>query len=129
MSKKMMLIAVSVITVLAIGGGSYALKRQSDNNKAHEAFMMDEAALEKKQAEAEAMKMKSAETTNDAMKKDGEAMSKGTYTTYDVSKLANAEHGKVVLFFHAPWCPTCREANKNFEATSAPDGLTLLKVD
>ena len=73
--------------------------------------------------------MQPSETPNHANTKVGESRSKVTYTHYDVSKLAKAEPGKVVLFFHAPLCPTCREANKNFEATPAPDGLTLLKVD
>mgnify|MGYP001796828459 CR=1 FL=1 len=63
------------------------------------------------------------------MKKDSAAMAKGIYTDYNAAKLANAENGKVILYFYEPWCPICREANKNFEAASSPDGLTLLKVD
>ena len=66
----------------------------------------------------------------DAMKSPGtEMMVKGSYTAYDPTKLANAAHGKVVLNFSAPWCPTCVEADKNFKASTTPDGLTLLKVD
>lgn len=134
---KIIAATVGIVTILAFGVGGYALKRHNDSNKAHEAFMMHEATAEKKNAETAAMKkdeeaaMKKTEAakTGDAMKKDSETMAKGIYTSFDYAKLANAEHGKVVLFFHAPWCPTCREANKNFEATPAPEGLTLLKVD
>ena len=56
-------------------------------------------------------------------------MVKGSFTDYSSAKLANAEKGKVVLYFSAPWCPTCQEANRNFTSAMTPDGLTLLKVD
>ena len=64
------------------------------------------------------------------MKSPGTAMMvKGSYTACDPSKIANAEHGKVVLDFSAPWCPTCVEADKNLKTSTPPEGLTLLKVD
>ena len=39
--------------------------------------------------------------------------------------------GKVVLFFHAGWCPTCQEANKNLtsDPASLPAGVTVVKTD
>jgi thiol-disulfide isomerase/thioredoxin len=41
------------------------------------------------------------------------------------------EAGKVVLFFHAGWCPTCQEANKNLtsDPASLPAGVTVVKTD
>lgn len=55
----------------------------------------------------------------------------GMFTDYSPELLANAEAGDVVLFFHAPWCPTCRtlanDINKNL--SSIPKGVTILKVD
>ena len=76
------------------------------------------------QASKEAMK-------KEAMKKEAAKMGmiKGSYSDYDASKLSNAEHGTVILFFNATWCPTCVAANKNFMGSTPPDGLTLLKVD
>ena len=67
----------------------------------------------------------------EAMKQDEAKMGmiKGSYSDYDASKLSNAEHGTVILFFNATWCPTCVAANKNFMGSTPPDGLTLLKVD
>ena len=37
----------------------------------------------------------------------------------------------VVLFFHAPWCPSCRATEDDIETRrgSLPSGLTLVKVD
>lgn len=39
--------------------------------------------------------------------------------------------GKVVLFFHAGWCPKCQETDKNItsDPASLPAGLTVVKAD
>ena len=45
--------------------------------------------------------------------------------------LAAAEEGDAVLFFHAPWCPTCRalEADINDHLADIPEDVTILKTD
>lgn len=56
--------------------------------------------------------------------------SAGTYALYTEER-RNAAEGDVVLFFHAPWCPTCKvlhEAILN-ESASIPEALTILQVD
>ena len=55
----------------------------------------------------------------------------GSFEDYDASKLSMAEEGSVVLFFHAPWCPSCRglESDVNKNISTIPDGVHLLKVD
>lgn len=119
---KMMLVTVAVVAVLGVGGGGYALKRHSDNNKAHEAFMMHEAAMKKEGAVQAA----------DAMKSDN-AMIKGGYISYaDYSaNLDKYKDFKVVLYFHAPWCPTCVALDKNINANlgTIPDNTVIVKTD
>jgi thiol-disulfide isomerase/thioredoxin len=76
---------------------------------------------------------------DDAMIKDststmeGDTMMKqsGTYEAYSLEKLALAKTGKVVLFFHADWCPTCRaiESEINAGTIKIPEGVHILKVD
>ena len=117
MNKRTLVIVSIVVGIFLVGGG--ALAYTSDQNK-------------KKDAENAEM-MKNGEVVivenGEMAKEDDVTMIKGSFTDYDVAKLANAEKGDVVLYFSAPWCPTCQEANKNFNASSTPDGLTLLKVD
>lgn len=52
------------------------------------------------------------------------------YTTYKKNPAAYAD-GRVVLFFHASWCPNCRLTEKNLteDPASIPADLTVVKVD
>jgi thioredoxin 1 len=61
----------------------------------------------------------------------GEVSAPGSYEDYSPEKLARAEDGQAVLFFHAAWCPTCKTLEKDINTNSAsiPDGLSILKVD
>lgn len=105
---------------------------------AQEKMAMEKEAMMKKDPATEEAMMKKEPATEVAgdtmMKKEPSSETammpaKGVYVDYDPSKLANATEGPVVLFFHAPWCPTCKKANTNFMEGSIPDGLTLLKTD
>lgn len=50
------------------------------------------------------------------------------WADYDADRTAYAD-SDVVLFFHAPWCPSCRATEASIDADGVPDGLTLVKVD
>lgn len=111
---------IIIVAVLAIGGIAFAYSNNQNNKNAKK---NETVAMEMKKAEELAME-------KEKMTKEGEVMTqKGSYTTYDQAKLANAEKGDVVLFFHAGWCPKCQESDKNFKASATPDGLTILKID
>ena len=131
--KKKSLTALSVaILVLAGGASAYSAEPSPKSSQASKEAMK-KAEANKKAAEMKkaAAKKKAAAMKKDAMKKEADKMGmiKGSYSDYDASKLSNAEHGTVILFFNATWCPTCVAANKNFSGSTPPDGLTLLKVD
>lgn len=55
----------------------------------------------------------------------------GVWTDYDPALLANAEDGRVLLFFHASWCPSCRalERSINENLSEIPSDVTIMKVD
>lgn len=64
-------------------------------------------------------------------KEEGTMMQKGSYQQYAPEKLALAENGKVLLFFHAPWCPICKPLDEEIKAKEAMLGedVHILKVD
>jgi thiol-disulfide isomerase/thioredoxin len=59
------------------------------------------------------------------------AMAKGAYVSYAdyTSNMSMYQGNKVVLFFHAPWCPDCRATDAALTGAAVPDGLTVVKVD
>ena len=52
----------------------------------------------------------------------------GVYTDYSEETLA-AANGTKVLFFHAPWCPQCRQLDADIKDGGIPENTTILKVD
>lgn len=52
----------------------------------------------------------------------------GAYKDYSSAEVA-ATAGKKVLFFHAPWCPQCRQLDAEIKAGSLPSGVTVFKID
>lgn len=58
-------------------------------------------------------------------------LDKGSYQSYSEEKIALAETGKVVIFFHASWCPSCKALNNDIEnnLASIPAGVIILKAD
>ena len=64
--------------------------------------------------------------------KASEMMHSGNYIAYAPEQIASAAaNGKVVLFFHASWCPTCRNLDTDIKAhlKDIPSNLTILDVD
>ncbi len=57
----------------------------------------------------------------------------GNYENYSPETVSTSQRkgNKVVLFFHAPWCPYCKEADIAFQArfNQIPAGVTVLKTD
>jgi len=56
------------------------------------------------------------------------ASGSGSYVEYSPTAIAEAE-GTTLLFFHASWCPSCRQIESEILANGLPDGVTIIKVD
>lgn len=86
-----------------------------------ETMMKDEGAMTPKETSSQTGQME-----GDSMMAHG-----GTYEAYAPEKLAYADSGKVVLFFRASWCPTCKALDADIRAhiQSIPDDVTILDVD
>lgn len=132
------IVIVLVLVVVALGGWWYA----SSQKMAKDAAMMEEKvasekmAAEKVAAEKEAMMKKETPVAKDdaTAKKEVDAammVKGGEYVPYDSAKLAFTKEGKVVLFFRASWCPTCRALDADIKANLAqiPKNVLILDVD
>ena len=137
MNKKIVLGLVVIVVVL---GGVYVATRSSSTDKMttkDDAMMESDHMMDKDKKwspeEMEAMKKDDAMMQkDDMMEKDGAMMMKGgQYTAYDASKIAFAKEGKVVLFFNASWCPTCKAVDADIKArmSDIPANTLILSVD
>jgi len=115
-----------VVGILVIvGAGYFLISGQTSTTGSMEGDTMME--------EGDPMEKDDAMKEDDAMmeKDDGAMMEKGTYEAYAPEKLALASAGKVILYFHAGWCPICRGIEREIEAApeGIPSGVHILKID
>lgn len=52
----------------------------------------------------------------------------GQYIDYSDDVIAKT-NGTKVLFFHAPWCPQCRQLENSIKSGQIPSGVSIIKVD
>lgn len=105
---------VLVLLVLVVGSLAYVFLSKTEKQVA------DEAGNSKK---TPASKEAPANDTSSA-----NASIKGAYLPYTSEAVTQAK-GTVLLFFHAPWCPQCREIEKTINESGIPDNVTVLKID
>jgi thiol-disulfide isomerase/thioredoxin len=130
------------IAVLLIGAGVWAAEMKKNSQKSERGEMVEEYNMEEKEADKRVLDggdMMRDNTNSDmrgAMNKNGAmqgAMNEkaGTYEAYAPEKIAMAATGKVVLFFRAGWCPTCRAVNADIisNANNIPPNTTILDVN
>lgn len=126
-------IVLGIVVLLVVVGGAYALL--STQSSSTDSMMKDDDASEEAMQKDDAMME---ETGDEAMQKDDsmmekdssdQMMSKGSYESYSQEKLALANDGKVVLYFHADWCPICRPLDAALKSADIPSGVHILKVN
>jgi len=138
-------LVISLVVLGLVGLGGYALLKPSeDAMMKDESMMQDTSAIQqakdvKNMLEQRDASMQDEMEKDDMMKKDepmmmdkgDSVMAKGTVEAYSPEKLALAGNGKVVLFFHAAWCPKCRQLDAEAAANPGlvPNGVHVLKVD
>ncbi len=111
-----------ILAMVVVLGGGYFVLSGGDKEAMMEKKANEMAFVENKEA---MVKTEDTTATTDTMLKVG------SYEAYSSEKLAMAESGDVVLFFHASWCPSCRALNSDIEknAGSIPSGVSILKLD
>ena len=111
-------LAIVVVLVVLIGGAGAVL--------AFARLGAPEAAPAASQPTDDPTAEPSAEPSGEAPAETGSTA--GAYVVYSDTAIAQAD-GRVLLFFHAPWCPQCRSIEADIEAQGVPDGVTIIKVD
>lgn len=124
--------AIVIIIPLVIIGAVLVYLFTSSGSMEKQSSAMEEGEVMMEKSDTTMMENDSMEKMDDSMTEEGVMMSKsGSYTTYSPDKLAMASEGKVVLFFKASWCPTCRalDANLKQNLQHIPADVTILEVD
>lgn len=150
-------ILIGAVIIIVLGVGAYSAKMQMKKTEAmkietEKTAMIEKEAMAMKEKEAsmatgtDGMMKKDTEgkmMDDGMMKKDDSSMMKkdemkkdslmnksaGTYSAYSADKLALAKDSKVIIFFHASWCPTCRALDAEITAKGVQAGYTILKAD
>ncbi len=122
--------AVTMLAIVVFGAITGGVVYSQNQKKAADKMAMQHEAAESSE------KMAGKDATQptkdgDKMMHEGEAMTTGSYAAYDPAKLADAKTGKVIIFFHASWCPECRKLDSDINANlgNIPKGTTILKAD
>jgi thiol-disulfide isomerase/thioredoxin len=126
------------LAVMAIAAGIWAFTAKDPSGEAMmvtdkptDAMAADKAMMDSAKPTDSMMEDK----PKDAMAGDAGAMmaKHGAYKDYSQASVTaeQAAGNKVVLFFHAPWCPFCKSADAAFIARTAeiPAGVTVMKTD
>ena len=140
-------IAIALVVIIGIGAAVIAVTtvmRQSETGESMMESKSPEVMMEKDSTtdgdammpENDAMMASGTNTamTGDAMMKDDQNMTaKGQYVEYSAAAVEAQQRAgnKVVLFFHAPWCPFCRSADAAFQSRTGdiPAGVAVFKAD
>lgn len=119
---------LAVVGVLVVAGIVWAVAANSDKNEPEDAMMENKNEDESMMPKDDAMMEEDKMDAPDAMMEKP-----GAYKDYSEATVMaeQAAGNKVVLFFHAPWCPFCKAADAEFKARlgEIPAGVTVLKTD
>lgn len=98
-------------------------KTEGSGNNAMDDKVKDSAMMENNKPDSA--------TTTMMDKKTDTTATAGTYENYAPEKLALAKTGKVILFFKATWCPTCKEIDTDITKNlkNIPSDVHILTVD
>lgn len=116
MGKRVLAIVV-VIIVSIVGGILFLLSSSADN-----------AAVSKTTSQTDILPSKPMSTGQMSNNSAGAAAESGVYVDYSSSIIADTP-GTKLLFFHAPWCPQCRDLESDIKQKGVPSGVAIIKVD
>jgi thiol-disulfide isomerase/thioredoxin len=78
--------------------------------------------------EAENTAVSNQQSSTSPQKESPQTQEANQYVNYSADTVANTK-GQRILFFHAPWCPQCRQLDASIRAGTIPPEVTIFKVD
>jgi thiol-disulfide isomerase/thioredoxin len=110
---KKILVFITVITLIIIGGVYFLINDSNGSSNNNEAVEVTNSEnLE----------------SNPEVVTTSPNSSSGSYVEYEDNVIAD-NSGTKLLFFHAPWCPQCRDLESDINENGVPEGVTIIKVD
>ncbi|MBP9667309.1 thioredoxin family protein [Candidatus Saccharibacteria bacterium] len=124
MTKKQIVLGIVAFLVVSGAVVAYALDQSNNANK--------NAAM--KTQKNDSVVKKEAATSDDVAKgSDMSMVMLGVYIDYAdyTANKAKYDNTRVVYFFHAPWCPTCKSIDTAVAADTSkiPSGVAIVKTD
>jgi thiol-disulfide isomerase/thioredoxin len=129
-------IYIAIVAVLLLGA-AVVFFQSSDTSSLTQPAQSEQATLSETSNTTtnDALSETSNTTTNKAITKteDSQAQILQPYQVYSPEALQAAQEtdNKIVLFFHATWCPSCRALDSEITSNLAeiPENLTIFKVN
>ena len=120
-------VVLAVVAIAVLGGAMYFAWPHSLGINASIPSEEESSGFKVGEEEQAAVVKEEAPTSDSS----APASTSGTYEDYAPSKLSLAQNGKVVLYFHADWCPICRNLESETTKLPAliPPGVRILKVN
>lgn len=130
-----LIITGMVVAFIAIGAFAFSGPSKEEKMMMEEKEVMEQKMMMEKDTMNSGDSMMKDDTTmkkDESMaEKDTMMMGKGSYEVYSPEKLAWAKDGKVVLFFKASWCPTCKVVDVDIKSnlSAIPKDTYILEVN
>lgn len=113
MNKKLLIIVVAIGVLLVAGIAYVVANRTQKTDTPDQTTSADQAPAEEQTVAPE-------DTPTQSIP--------GAYKNYSESEVA-ATKGTKVLFFHAQWCPQCRQLDAEITTGPLPENVTIFKVN
>jgi len=113
-------LTLGFILVLIAGAGAFLIF----NSNARDAMQKNLDTQTRQAAEEAGLAEKKPAARSDA----ATTAEPGKYADYSAAALAETK-GTKLIFFHAPWCPQCRDLEADIKKQGVPDGVTIFKAD
>lgn len=126
-------IVITFILIILIGGTIALLAKPKDKNIAAELNTSKPLLSNNNGMKEQEQEMKDGEKTQFDTENISSSYIDYSPESFEEAKKSQRAGRKIVLFFHAKWCPYCQEADKDFKTNigteNFPKNTTLIKTD